>query len=84
MATGSRPLNSSQQEELNIQLTRAAEVGDLNEIIRCLNDGADINGKDGTGYTALHRAAVYGHDSVVDFLCSRKADMNIKTNVDDR
>jgi ankyrin repeat protein len=84
MATGSRPLNGSQQSELNRKLRDAAFNGDLNKVIRCLNDGADINGKDGTGYTALHRAAVYGHDSVVDFLCSRKADMNIKTNVDDR
>jgi ankyrin repeat protein len=66
---------------LNRQLRGAAEDGDLNQVIRCLNDGADVNGRsDLTGDTALHVAAYNGHDSVVDHLCQHHANVNIKAN----
>ena len=40
----------------------------------------DVNARDRAGDTALHDAARFGHDSVVDVLLSGKADTSIRNN----
>lgn len=38
--------------------------------------GADINSHGGDGATALYEASKYGHEDIVEFLLSQKADAN--------
>ncbi|GJT68121.1 ankyrin repeat-containing protein [Tanacetum coccineum] len=42
-------------------LHRASRKGDVDEMKKCLEDGAKVNGKDQHGWTALHRAAFKGY-----------------------
>jgi ankyrin repeat protein len=64
--------------ELNEQLRLAAEFGLLDDVIQCLNDGAEIDSGDANdGLTALHWATYGGHDSVVDYICRHKGNINI-------
>ncbi len=42
-------------------LHSAATIGDYSEVVRFLTAGADVNEKDGAGWTPLHCAAFYGY-----------------------
>lgn len=42
-------------------LLQAARKGDVDEMKKCLENGAKVNGKDQHGWTALHRAAFKGY-----------------------
>jgi uncharacterized protein len=42
--------------------------------------GADVNAANKTGDTALHSAAAWGHETVVQFLADRGAQINAKNN----
>jgi ankyrin repeat protein len=61
-------------ETLNEQLTAAAKAGDLNSVRILLDRGADVNGKDGLGWTPLLAAALGGHLKVGRLLLERGAD----------
>uniref|UniRef100_A0A1I7XVQ7 Translationally-controlled tumor protein homolog n=1 Tax=Heterorhabditis bacteriophora TaxID=37862 RepID=A0A1I7XVQ7_HETBA len=57
------------------QFLTAAEEGDLNTVMRMLNENRElISGRDGDGYTALHRAAYNNHIDVVSYLLQNGAD----------
>ena len=56
-------------------LTRAAHDGDLAAVRRLLAAGADVNGQDAWGRTALHEAAFWGHDDILSLLLRRGADV---------
>jgi hypothetical protein len=43
-----------------------------------LDQGADINATNAAGYTALHAAVTRGADTIVEFLASRGANLNVK------
>ena len=45
-----------------------------------IDQGADVNAKDDTGNTPLHRAAANGNNEAVKFLVSRGADVNAKSS----
>jgi len=47
--------------ELGMELVENARFGDLEEVIRCLHDGADVNSPDENGSTALFMASGNGH-----------------------
>lgn len=64
----------------NQNLLQAAFRGDLEEVKRLLNGGADINTHDNYGRTALLRAADQGHLEVVNVLLDKGADLNTKDN----
>ncbi len=54
-------LPKKEQVRLNEQLLNAAEAGDKDTVIRCLEQGANVNHLTDDGATALIRAASYGH-----------------------
>ncbi|KAK9057274.1 hypothetical protein SSX86_022109 [Deinandra increscens subsp. villosa] len=49
-------------------LHRAARKGDVDEMRKCLAEGANVNGRDQNGWTPLHRTAFKGHIEGVKFL----------------
>jgi ankyrin repeat protein len=68
---------------VNEDFSNAAWRSDLPAIKRLISNGADVNTKDGNGYTPLHWAASNGHREVVEFLLACKADVNAKSNSGD-
>jgi ankyrin repeat protein len=59
-------------------LIDAATRGDLKQIQRLLDGGADVNAKDRSGDTALMRASSKGHLEIVRLLLQKGADVNAK------
>jgi ankyrin repeat protein len=60
----------------------AAAIGDLSKVKEFLEEGVDINAKEGPrGQTALHLAASEGHMQVVEFLVENGAHVNAGMNL---
>jgi len=57
-------------------LGNAAEQGDLEQVTRLLDGGADPNEGDAAGVTALHQAAAKGHLEIVKALVEAGADID--------
>ena len=57
-----------------------AENGNVNGVIRFLDEGLDINAKDGNGYTVLHYACRSQKPEIVKVLLARGADINSPSN----
>ncbi len=55
----------------------AAKDGDEHQVIRLLEEGAEVNKKSQYGWTALMFAAHYGHLDVVNQLIQHDADLNV-------
>lgn len=64
----------------DMDLILSSKVGSLKEVIRLLNEGADINAKDNNGLTALIWASNNGYVEVVKVLLERGAEINVKDN----
>jgi len=58
------------------RLQRAGRLGDLGEITRLIEEGADVNAKDSYGETPLFKAAEAGHREAVELLLASGADVN--------
>ena len=54
-----------------------ARYGELDELKKELDKGADVNGKGPGGLTALHAACANGHEAIVRELLARGADTTI-------
>ena len=63
---------------LNRKLWHIAGTGDLEQLEKLLNQGADVNAGDRTGVTALMRAAYHGQLPMVRGLIEHRADPNAK------
>ena len=63
---------------LNRKLWHIAGTGDLEQLEKLLNQGADVNAGDRTGVTALMRAAYHGQLTMVRALIEKRADPNAK------
>jgi ankyrin repeat protein len=64
------------------QLLQAASEGNLSEVIRLLEMGANVNAREQVGDTALNQAARYGHLEVVKRLLEAGADIENKGGAD--
>lgn len=62
-------------------LFAAAAAGDIPAAGRALKKGAEINGKDEDGHTALHAATLYSRREMVTFLAKEGADVNVKNKL---
>ncbi|XP_071720324.1 protein VAPYRIN-LIKE-like [Rutidosis leptorrhynchoides] len=58
-------------------LHRCARKGDVEEMRKCLREGANVNGKDQNGWTPLHRSAFKGHMDCVKVLLSYGARVDL-------
>ena len=72
------PINESEDKGMSLRI--AANSGDLEEVERLLNEGADINARAMNGMTPLILASQMGHTKVVEVLLHRGADVNAKSN----
>ena len=59
-------------------LRKACKKGDIEAVKQHLAAGADVNAKDGGGWTPLHYAAVVDHKEIVELLLASSADVNAK------
>ncbi|KAI3447352.1 hypothetical protein Pfo_004017 [Paulownia fortunei] len=64
--------------KLGENLCVAARKGELRMILRLLENGASINGRDQNGWTALHRAAFKGRIDVARALIEKGINVNAK------
>ena len=55
----------------------AAKLGDGQRVLKHLSAGIEVNQRDETGATALHWAALAGHDHIVKRLINAKADVTV-------
>ncbi|KAE8685212.1 putative sugar transporter [Hibiscus syriacus] len=62
---------------LDDALSRAARIGDVNGIKSCIDEGANVNGKDQNGWTPLHRAAFKGKMEGVRALLGYGGEVNV-------
>ena len=60
------------------QLIEAARNGQTEKVQALLESGADVDGKNNSGWTALIYAALLGHTDVVRTLLDAGADVNAK------
>lgn len=59
-------------------LCAAARKGDLRMVLRLIENGAAVNGRDQNGWTALHRAAFKGRVDVARALVEKGVDVDAK------
>jgi len=62
--------------EITEKLYGVAGSGDVTEVQKLLNSGADVNAKTRNGETALHSAVIQGHREVLELLLANGADVN--------
>lgn len=63
---------------LGDSLCAAARKGDLRMVLRLIENGAAVNGRDQNGWTALHRAAFKGRVDVARALVEKGVDVDAK------
>lgn len=66
--------------QIKMDLIQAAYKGDVVEVKRLINQGADVNAKSKYDRTALMDAAQEGHVEVMHTLLQQGADVNAKNN----
>ena len=64
------------ESEIERSMMASAEVGNVLEVLLRLAAGGNINARNQSGDTALHRAALNGYDEVVALLISLGAEIN--------
>ncbi|KAM7495935.1 hypothetical protein LguiA_020349 [Lonicera macranthoides] len=63
--------------QLGDALQRAARIGDVNAMKRCIVEGGKVNGRDQNGWTPLHRAAFKGKLESVKLLLNNGAQVDV-------
>jgi ankyrin repeat protein len=64
----------------DISIHYAADRGNIEAVKQHIADGADVNAKDGGGWTPLHHAAVFGRKEITELLIDKGVDVNAKAN----
>jgi len=62
------------------RLHRAVKDNDVKSVMRCLDDGEDVNIRDRDGETPLLQACANGHREIAEILLSHGADINARNN----
>ena len=62
-------------------LLEAALIGDINNLKKGLNNGANINAQDDIDFTPIHYSARLGHYEAVKLLLEKGANINIKDTI---
>lgn len=75
-ASGSDLDKACRYEDASSHLCAAADVGDMRQLTRLIDNGVDPNVRDYDQRTAFHIAARRGSIKVVDYLVSCKAEIN--------
>jgi ankyrin repeat protein len=75
LVVGCRP------SETEIAFANAIYKGSIEEVKQHLAAGAEVNAKDGDGWTPLYGAAWWGHKEVAELLIAKGADVNVKERV---
>nr|WP_090109557.1 ankyrin repeat domain-containing protein [Cohnella sp. OV330] len=65
---------------MNEQLIASAEKGEVERVLKLLQDGADINATDRSGRTAVMAATYNNKADMVKILIQKGADINIRDN----
>ncbi len=65
-------------DTLDEEFIKAAFAGQVSEVRRLLEEGANVNAKRENGMTALMGASLAGHQEVVELLLAREADVDAK------
>lgn len=73
--------SADELDAANDSLRNAAAAGNVNDLLKALSQGADVDGKDDDGRTAMINAAWRGRSDVVQILLDHGADIGIS---DDR
>jgi len=66
--TTEKIVNDEKQAQLNLELVKACEEGNVEKVKTLLENGADILYQDEKGKTLLHVACENGHKNVVECL----------------
>jgi len=66
----------ARQQELGIELSAGAILGDLEMVKSAVGSGADVSLSDMYGLYPLGRAAFYGHEEIVRYLIEKGANVN--------
>ncbi|KAL8160500.1 hypothetical protein V2J09_002037 [Rumex salicifolius] len=67
--------------ELKMDAVHAfAREGDVDNLLKCIENGVSVDLKDSEGRTSLHWAVDRGHLNIIELLTSRNADVNAKDN----
>ena len=74
----SQPTEPTTAKTPDINIHKAAQVGNIEAVKQHLAAGTDVNAKDKYGRTTLHAAAVGGSKEVVELLIAKGADVNVK------
>ena len=68
------------QQSYGNELLKFAEHGNMNELLKLIKRGTDINYADAYGWTALMCSSMAGHADVIEYLLKHGADRNIVNN----
>jgi len=64
-------------------LLKAAKADDLESAATAIDDGADVDAQDESGWAPLHWAARNGHEDIVKLLIDKGATIDIRTPISD-
>eukprot|EP00891_Asterochloris_glomerata_P005864 jgi/Astpho2/5864/gw1.00080.23.1_t len=77
LQNGADPMVRDRYEDASRHLCAAADTGDMRQLTRLIDNGVDANVRDYDQRTALHIAARRGLLTVVEYLISLKAEINV-------
>jgi ankyrin repeat protein len=67
-------------QKWNYKLLDYSKNGNLNGVIECIKNGADVNCEDNDGWTPLILSSFYGHLEIVKILIENGGNVNCKSN----
>ena len=66
--------------DISKKLLQASQAGNIRQVMEILAEGADVNVRDGNGYTPLHWAVQEGYVGLAKLLMAKRANPNSADN----